>query len=356
MRAWFASLSQSVSKTEVVLFTKHMAVMTKAGIPIAEALALLVDQVRSRALKTITRQISQQVDSGLSLSEAMAKFPHVFSHFHQSMVAVGEKTGNLDDSFEFLAQQLTKEHQLRKKIQSALLYPAIVLIGALILGGMIAFFILPQLAQFFEALDVELPWSTQLLLWIANTLQKYGLIIGVALVLGGIGGYILLHSKPVVAHWDRFKLWIPVLGPMMANYQYAHLTRSWGVLLQSGLPMGQSFEILIKTIDNQRLIQDLHFLSEQISSGESLGVQMESNQVILPKLMAKMVQVGEESGKLDETLQYLGDFYENELDLMSKNVASLLEPLLLLGIGLFVGFITLAIITPIYDLTGSIGQ
>jgi len=287
-----------ISFLDKALFTKHLAVMTKSGIPLAESVDSLEEQAKNPTFKKILAKVSADIQNGQSLYKSMARHPRVFDTTYLSLVQIGEESGQLEKNLEYLAANLKKSYEFRKKVVSASLYPMIVLVMAVVVGFGISYFVLPKLIDLFESLDVELPLTTKILLFIANTMKDYGIFI-------------------------------------MA-----------GVLLSIIL-----FRIFVNLVYKEYLAS----LQRGIEKGKSLKEQLESSKFhFVPSIATKMIAVGEKTGTLESAFSYLGDFFEDEVDNASKNLSSTLEPILLIGISLIVGFVALAVITPIYDFTSSI--
>lgn len=344
-----------VSFLDKLLFTKHLAVMVKAGIPLTEALATLVDQTKRNAFKKVLSGVLSDIENGQSLAKSLEKFPKVFDQFYVSLIAIGEESGNLEANLEFLASQLAKDYALRKKIQGAMLYPGVVMAAVFIMGGFIALFVLPKLVDFFSAFDIELPITTKILLFLANTMKDYGILIIGGLVLFLILAISILRLSKVKPWWHKVILKFPLFGQMLAYGQLARFARNLGTLIKSGVPVTKSLETTAATLNNLKFQADLKKINQYLIKGKNIGDALDNKKFAeFPPLVSKMISVGEKTGKLEETLMYLGDFYEDEIDNISKNLSTILEPVLLIVIGLVVGFVALAIISPIYELTGSI--
>lgn len=349
------TLFERVKPIEVLLFTKHLALMIKAGITITEALETLADQKKSPALKKVLSKAVTAVANGSSLAAALKKHPKVFTPLYTSLIEISEKSGTLEKNLEFLAVQLNKSHQLQQKIRGALLYPALVTAAAIIMSGFITFFVLPQLVDFFEALDVDLPITTKILLFIAHGAKDYGvaILLGAAALTFTVAQ--IIRTKVFKPHWHNFLLHLPLVGRIISYSQLAQFARNFGVLLQSGVPITTSLTVTEATLHNEVFKSQLQAVSKALATGKSIGSVLSSDtQTIFPPMAARIITVGEKTGKLDETLLYLADFFEDEIDSLSKNLSTVLEPILLLSIGLVVGFVALAIITPIYELTSSV--
>jgi len=342
-----------VSFLEKLLFTKHLGTMVKSGIPIAEALDVLRTQTKSTPFRKVLSGILASVENGQTLSKSFGKYPKVFNEFYLSLIEIGEESGTLESNLEFLAEQLAKDYALRKKVLGALLYPALVVSAAVIMGGFISIFILPKLVDFFSAFDVELPMTTKILLFVSIAMRDYGVFIAAGLVVLTVMAFFALKIKKVKSIWHSLVLRLPLFGEMLAYGQLARFSRNFGVLLKSGVPIARALEVVSGTLSNLKFKNDLKETAKSHVKGKSIGVSLAKYKEY-PPIVNKMISVGEKTGKLDETLLYLGDFYEDEIDSLSKNLTTILEPILLITIGLVVGFIALAIITPIYELTGSV--
>jgi len=271
------------------------------------------------------------------------------------MIEVGEEAGTLDDNLVFLSEQLTKDLALKKKIQGAMLYPGLVLFATLIMSGFLSFFVLPSLVDFFTNLNIPLPLPTRILLAFAQLMKDWGVVILLSL-LGLLAFLRFLITLPGIKPlWHAFLLKIPLVGTLLMYGQLTRFGRNLGILLKSGVPINKSLKVTTQTLSSitfQTIILDI---TQKLEAGKSIGdILSQKNNSLFPPLVTKMIAVGEKTGKLDETLTYLANYYEEEIDTVSKSFSTILEPFLLLGIGLLVGFVAIAIISPIYELTGSI--
>lgn len=347
--------SVSVSFQEKILFTKHLSTMYKAGIPLPEIIATLISQTKSDSFKGVLRFVIAEIENGQSLSKALSYFPKIFDQFYISLIKISEESGTLEGNLDFLAIQLAKDYSLRKKVKSALLYPAIILVSMLVLGTFLSIFILPRLVDFFESFDMELPVTTKILLYTAKLMQSHGIAIIVSALLMVVIFRFVIQVPKIKFYWHTFLLKTPLVGRLISYSQIARFARNFGTLVKSGVPVVKSLEITSDTLSNLKYKKDLYEIAKTLSKGKLIGVSMENLKYSeYPPIVSKMISVGEKSGKLDEVLLYLSDFYDDEIDDLSKNLSTILEPILLVVMGLGVGFIALSIITPIYELTGSI--
>lgn len=344
-----------VSFLDKLFFTKHLSIMLKSGIPLSEILDGLREEARSAAFKKILTGVYNDAQCGKSLEESLAKYPQAFDKLYLSLIKIGERSGNLEKNLTYLSEQLDKENSFKKKIQSAMLYPLLVLTATIGLGGAIAFFILPQLVDFFEGLNVELPLTTKILLFFGSTMRDYALLI----ILGLIGFFILfltiIRMPSIRPSWQRLLLHLPFLGVFLKSSDLASFSRNLGIMLQSSIPIAQALTISAEAMGNEVFKTDIKKIGQAVEEGKSIEEVLRKEKFFeFPSIMVKMIGVGERTGHLEENLLYLADFFEEEVDSLSKNLTNILEPALLLGIGLMVAFVALAIISPIYELTGSV--
>jgi len=235
------------------------------------------------------------------------------------------------------------------------MYPGLVLSATVVMGGFISFFILPKLVDFFSSFQVTLPLSTQILLGIANIMKLYGVFILGGIIAAFFACVALLQIPQIKFLWHTISLKIPVFGELLLYQELARFSRNFGILLKSGIPSPRGLEITAHTLSNVRFQHDVRIIAQKLSGGNSIGATMKKeNFQEFPGIVVKMIAVGEKTGKLEDVLLYLGDYYEDEIEGISKNLSTMLEPILLVGIGLAVGFVALSIISPIYELTGSI--
>jgi type IV pilus assembly protein PilC len=347
----------SVTFLDKLLFTKHLSVMVRSGIPLTEGISTLIVQTKNSGFKKILSKILKDLENGESFAKALEKHPQVFDDFYINLIRVGEESGALEKNLDFLSSQLSKSYSLNKKIQGALLYPGLIFSATLVVGGFVALYIMPQLVQFFQAFDAKLPLSTSILLFIANLFKNYGIFIFGSLGILFVFFQILIKFPAPKFLWHLLLLKIPVFGKLLQAAELAKFSRNLGILLGSGVPVDRSLEITAKTLSNLKFQKDLLLVRKKLTKGESIGAAISNKSFWeYPPLVQKMIAVGEKTGKLEEIMLYLGDFYEEEIDDTAKNLSTILEPILLIFIGLCVGFVAIAIISPIYQLTGSISK
>ncbi|OGY45139.1 MAG: hypothetical protein A2729_00080 [Candidatus Buchananbacteria bacterium RIFCSPHIGHO2_01_FULL_39_14] len=346
-----------ISLIDKVLLAKHLATMLKSGISLNEALEVIAQQSTSRRFSRIINEILDKVKSGQNLGSAFSRFPKVFDPLFVNIVKVGEESGTLEANLDYLAQTLEDRLELKRNIQAASFYPAIVLTVVFGLGFVLAYFVLPKITRLFKTLNFELPLSTKILLWFANVMEKYGLIIIVGVIVGLIIFRILISWRSVKPAWHWFLIKLPIIGSIIINYNLALINRTLGILLKSGLTIDQAIVISAQTTSNAVYQKRLNLILPQIQRGRRLadvmaGFKQSKRKPIFPLLVIKMIGVGERSGRLDESLAYLAEYFEKEMENTTKNLTTVLEPILLLFVGLIVGFVAVSVISPIYQVTG----
>jgi type IV pilus assembly protein PilC len=339
-----------VSVVEIVTMTENLSVMLEAGLTVPEALDTLVEQSTGR-VKSVLKHVNAQVQSGEMLGDAMEKERKIFGPIFISSVKIGEHSGTLAENLKHLAEQMEHDLEVRRNVQGAMLYPGIIISATLILGLAMATFVLPQMAGIFNSLNVELPITTRIVMWLADAFQSYGHIIS-PLILIAITGFVFLvrqrFMQPIV---HNVILHIPAIKGFVHDLNRARFTRMLSTMLRSGVPIQEALEIGGNTLPNYIYKQSVREMHKQIESGESFADIVATYPTLYPKMIQRMIAVGEHSGSMGETLSYLAKFYEQKVAVKSKSLSTIIEPVLLILIGLGVGFVALAIFTPIYSVT-----
>jgi len=344
-----------VSFLDKLFFTKHLAMMLKSGVTVTESIETIGDQSKSNKFRSILIDVSNSIRNGQTLAKALSIHPKVFDAFYISLVEVGEASGTLDRSLAYLATHLANEYAIRKKIQGALLYPMIVLTSVFVVGTGLSIFVLPNLVELFNSLDTELPITTKILLYFANITKEYGIFLIIDFLIFIIAFRILIALPGIKPIWHRVLLSLPIFGELLQNGILTTICRNLGMMLKSGLTITKALIIQYQGTENLVFKDYMKRLEIAVDKGKDLHYELNlGNYSKFSPVAIKMIGVGEKTGKLDETFIYLGDFFEGEVDNLAKNLSVVLEPIILIVIGVIVGFVALAIITPIYDLTGSI--
>jgi type IV pilus assembly protein PilC len=345
-----------VNPVDKLLFTKHMGVMLKSGIPLPDTVEIIAQQSTNPYFKSVLLGVQQGLNNGQSLKNSLAKYPHIFDSLYLSIIAIGEESGTLESNLAFLATQLQRNYDFRRKIQGAMLYPSIVLATMILAGTGISLFVLPKLVDLLTSLEVDLPLSTRILLGFATLMKNHGLLV-VGIAFGSVSLiYLLIRSKFIWPRWQRFMLSWPIFGQIWQQMEMAQFCRNLGIMLKSGLPISSALLSCVAAEKNEVYKSYIHSLHLAVERGQSISKELSSGHYpLIPLVVTKMIGVGETSGRLDEVLLYLADFFEEEVDTAAKNIEVVLEPILLFVIAIGVAFLAISIITPIYKFSGSIG-
>ncbi len=347
-------LFHRVSPQERVDFTKNLAIMLQSGIAINDALGELAEQSNTSSLRITIQRVRADIENGTLLSVAFAKHENIFGNIFVSLIKAGEESGTLQGNLQFLATWLGRSSDLKREIAAATMYPKMVFSAALLLGGCLALFILPKLVPLFAGMHVELPWITRALLSMSLFVRDFWMVC----IIGFISlcvTFVYLNRIFIVRkffHWCYIHL--PLMSTLLRNYQLALATQLFNTLLRSGLTLNESVEIVSNAVSNIYYQEALTAIRHSITKGTSLSVSMMAFDTLFPKMFINIVSVGEKSGTLVQSFEYLAEFYTKEVNAQTKKLPTIIEPLLLVFIAIIVGAIALAIIMPIYKLTGSI--
>lgn len=344
-----------VSFVERLLFTKHLLIMSKSGINLSEAIETIAAETKSEIFRKILEKVNKDIRNGQPLGKSLEKHPKAFNKFYTSLIEIGEESGTLETSLEYLAKQLAEEYSLRKKIQTALLYPTIVIVAVFIVGAGMSLFVLPSLVDLFESLNVELPIATKILLFFANVMKHYGVLVIAGIIASIILSRLFIALPVIRPKWDRVKLSFPVFGPLFQNRELSMMCRNLGIMLKSGLSITKALDVEYAACGNYVFKDYIDRIKKSVDKGKEISAELNTGKYTkFSPIAIKMIGVGEKTGQLDESFLYLSNFFDDEVDNIARNLSVVLEPIILLGIGLVVGFVVLAIISPIYEFTGSI--
>jgi len=348
----FSKVFESISVQERINFARHLALVVKAGLPVFEGLKIIEQQTESGVLRKVIRSLIEDINNGKFLADALQKYEHLFGNFFINIIRVGEASGTLSKNLLYLAEELRRSKALESKVRSAMVYPLVILVATIAVAGFLTFFVFPKLIPVFASLNVKLPVTTQILLNTLSFMKNYGVYTIIALILLVIGGKLILKNvAPVRYLTDKTLLFVPVLSDVMIDVNMVNFTRVLGLLLKSGVKIVEALDITAKTFNNLVYQRFLVLSEDEIKRGAQLGVFLANHKHFFPPLVSGMVRIGESTGNLEDNLQYLSEYYDDELDTKLHSLTSLIEPLMLLLMGLMVGFVALSIITPIYSIS-----
>lgn len=349
------SLFSRVGLADQIMFTKNLSGMLKAGLSISRGLSVLEKQTKNAELGKILMSLSHDIDAGGTFSSALAKFPKVFSKLFTSMVRAGEESGNLSGALLDIGQNLEKSHSLTKKIHGALIYPGVILSAMVVIGILMFAFVVPTLAGTFKELGVTLPTSTRLLIAVGNFFANH-LLLSFAIVFGvAFSLFSLFRAKFMARPIDFVTLKLPVIGNMTRELNAARTARTMSSLLSSGVSLTRAVEITAEVVQNVYYKEILAEAKQEVEKGAPFSKVFVANSKLYPIMMSEMIEVGEETGKLADMLSEVALFYESEIENKTKNLSTIIEPVLMIVIGAAVGFFAISMISPLYSILGEIG-
>lgn len=334
-----------------IVFVKRLSMVLRSGMPILQGLRILHEEVHSRSAERILGSLAEDVAQGQSLTIALKKFENIFGQFVINIVRVGEASGTLPENLEYISQELHKKHELRKKIITALMYPFVIVCATLGITVLLIVYIFPKILPVFLSLTATLPLSTQLLILLSTLLTQYGLLFLLVFLTLGIVYVLFLRADRFHLFIDRILVRLPLFGKLSQYYNLANMCRTMSLLLKSDVRIADAIEITADSLRNRAYQVELHKAGAAILHGQRISTRLKHNKVLFPTLLVQMVSVGESTGNLSETFKYLSRTYESEIRDWTKNLSSVLEPILMLTMGLIVGFIAISVIAPIYGIT-----
>ena len=343
-----------VGAKDKVVFTRQLGTMIRSGLPIVQALHILSDQTTNKRFTSIIQQISSSIEGGTSFSTALGKFPTVFDKVYVNLIRAGEASGKLDETLDRLATQQEKSYRLVGKVRGAMLYPAFVLAALVAASILMLLVVIPPLKAIFADAGAKLPLATQVLIQSSDALRGFWYLFLIAALGLAFGIRAALHSKSGQNIWDRVKLRLPIFGPLFQKIYIARLTRTLASLVGGGVAILESLEIVADSVGNAVYEQALQKAASEVEGGAPLSVPIRANPAF-PPLVPQMILVGEQTGKMEGVLMKLADFYEEEVDDIVRNLSTLMEPILMVIMGVAVGGLLIAILMPIYNL-GSVIQ
>ncbi|MGR5118693.1 type II secretion system F family protein [Vibrio astriarenae] len=348
-------LTHRVNTKDITVLTRQLATMLATGVPIVQALKLVADNHRKAEMKSILTQISKGVEAGTPMSKAMRTASAHFDALYVDLIATGEQSGNLAQVFERLATYREKSEQLRAKVIKALIYPSMVVLVALGVSYLMLTMVIPEFESMFKGFGADLPWFTQQVLYLSHWVQAYSLWIAVSCASLFIGMKLLRQkSQAINLHTSRLGLKLPIIGEVLSKASIAKFSRTLATSFSAGIPILSSLKTTAKTAGNmhyQAAIDDVH---RDTAAGVPMYIAMRNTNAF-PEMVLQMVMIGEESGKLDDMLNKVASIYEFEVDNTVDNLGKILEPLIIVFLGIVVGGLVVAMYLPIFNLMSVLG-
>lgn len=343
-----------VSAVEKIFFTQHLEVMTRTGFPLADALQTIARSVENDYFKRVILDLREGIERGEPLSQGLKKYPRIFPEIYTSMIEAGEVSGKLDEVLKQLTIQQRKRHDLVSRAKAALSYPAVVLTAMLVIGTGIVIFVLPKITQIYEDVHVELPLPTRIVIWISHTITDYGIWIAAAIVFL-IVLFVLWYRSPKgkrVVH--KIFLRVPIVKTIVMKMSLAAFARNLSSLLKTDIPIMETFRIISRTMGSVPYREALAKASDDLEKGIPIHTILEREPFLFPPLISQIVAIGEQTGTLDSVTGEVAGFYEEDVAHMMEGLSTLIEPILMLILGVAVGGLAVAVIMPIYSLVNQL--
>ena len=351
----FGKRQKKITDRDIIIFTRQFASMYNAGIPIVQGLDIMTKQTENRSLREVVSQVKSDVESGTTLADAMKKHPRAFDDLYVNLVAAGEAGGVLDAVLQRLSVYIEKAMKLKKKVKGAMIYPAIVMFVAVMVVAMIMIFVIPVFSKIFGEMGVALPLPTRIIVGASNFLSGIGGLIVFLLIVAAIVG-LIQYRKTANGKMttDRLLLKLPILGDLLRKVSVARFSRTLGTLISSGVPILDGLEICAKSAGNKVVEKVVFEVKKDVASGKTVSEPMAKSEVF-PPMVVQMISVGESTGSLDQMLQKIAEFYDDEVDNSVANLTTMLEPIMMVFLGTVIGFIVVSLYLPIFQLGKVVG-
>lgn len=335
---------------DLILFSRQMFTLMKAGVPMIKSISGLVQSARNFKLIEALRDMMSHLESGRDLSSSLSRHPTIFSPLYVSMVKVGEETGKLEESFFRISEYLAREKETRERIKAALRYPTFVIIAIAVAIAVINIWVVPAFASLFEKAEVELPWQTRLLMTTSDFFINWWPTLLVGIVMSIVAARFYVQTEKGRYQWDQYKLKIPIAGDIIYRATLARFARSFSMGLKSGVPLIQAMTVVSRSVDNEYISEKILSMRSGVERGDSLTRTAALTKMFTP-LVIQMLSVGEETGKVDDMMVEVADYYDREVDYDIKNLSASIEPILIIAIGAMVLILALGIMLPMWDIS-----
>jgi len=338
---------------DLVIFSRQLSVIVSATIPLVKGLKILTNQTENAYLKTVISEVADDVDGGAKLSAALSRHPEVFSFFYVSIIKSGETSGKLDEVLNYLADQQEKDYDLLAKIKGAMIYPVFILFGLVAVSSLMMVFVIPQLTSILAETGVDLPLSTRMLIKSSNLVLNFWWL-AILLLIGVIAGLrVVIGTEKGRYYWDFLKLRMPIFGRLFQKMILVRFARSLNTLMSGGVPLSKSLAIVADITGNVIYKNLVLETAKEVESGNPIATALLKSSEV-PPMVSQMLNLGERTGRIDEILDKLADFYTREVNNMVINLSTLIEPIIMIVMGVAVGFLVAAVILPMYNLAASL--
>ena len=341
---------ERVSRSDIVLFSRQLSIMFKSKVPLVEALGVLSVQTRNSELKEKILELSEEVEGGTSFSGAISRHPQIFSSFYVAMVKAGEVSGTLSESLEYLAEHLEREYHLTAKMRGALMYPSLIIFVVFLVLALMIFFVIPHLSEVLIGTGQELPAVTKMVIGLAAFLRNWGWVIVLGIVALILAGFRYYRTKKGKKFFDRIFLKLPIIGPFLKMLYITRFAENLSTLISGGLPIASALQTVGEIVGNTRYKEVIFDARDKVRKGEPISSVLARAPEVFPPVFIQMTLVGEKTGTLDSTLMNIVNFYKKEIDRTIDNLLSILEPALIVILGVIVAGLMLAILVPLYQM------
>jgi len=338
-----------VGVKDKVVFSRQLSVMISANVPLLRALRALIAQTDNPALKDIVKNIGDEIEGGAKLSDAMSLHPDVFSDFFVSMVKSGETTGKLDEVLNYLADEQEKDYELMSKIRGSMIYPAFIIFGLFAVGLLMMIFVIPKLTQILIESGAELPLTTRILIFTSDILSNYWWLLLILFIAGGIALRIFIKVPLGRYLWDNLKIRLPLFGNIFKKIYIVRFTRSMNTLITGGVDIVTSLKVVSNVVGNAVYKQLINQTIREVEDGNSITVTMRDSKLI-PPMVVQMIAIGEETGQMAYVMEKLTDFFAREVRALVDGLVTVIEPLVMIIMGIAVGIMVSAVLMPMYNL------
>jgi len=347
------SILEHVAFQDVVYMTRQLAIMLGAGLTLIDSIDIIKKQVSKVAFKKMLDEIDRQLRDGKTFSQTLSQYPRQFSHFYISLVKSGEASGKLDEILERLAEHLEKQRAFKQKIRNALIYPVVIITTMSAMMFVMFAFVMPKLLNLYDNFEVDLPPMTQSIMSVSNFMEANWVWVLIGIIVSVTSILKFLKTKQGKNLYDKYILNVPLIGHIVRISGLVDVTRTLSILISSGVPILDGLVIVMDVNSNAVFQEAFRRITQKVEKGMSVGSAM-SNEPIFPESLTQMTIVGEQTGHLDVTLLKLAEYYQTESEMAVKGMLTLLEPMIIVVLGISVGFLVMAVITPIFTLTNSL--
>ncbi len=342
-----------VTQKELMVFFRQLSTLIEARVPVVSSLRAIGDQSDNKYLRVIIKEVADDLEDGMSFSEALSRFPNTFSPLVINMVRSGELSGNLQKSVAFISDNIERNYLLSSRVKGALFYPGFVMAVAGIISFIVVSFVLPKLTVMIKDLGVPIPWYTKIVMNVGDFMNSYWWAVLLVIIGASVGAVFYAKSEEGRREWNHIQLKIPVIGTLL---RYVYITRfadNLSALLSSGIPVVRALHIVSDVVGNSVYQSIILRAADEVKTGKTIS-SVFSRSSDIPPIVSRMLMIGEETGKINHVLDSTSRFYSQEVDNITRNMTSLIEPILIVFLGIGVGILVVSVILPIYNITGSI--